>query len=414
MTIEPYLLDVRNVGKFYARSQKKAHGYVGRDMLRMFFGFSPRLLTPDEEDSWAVKDLNFRVQRGEALGIIGFNGSGKTTTLRMLAGQLRPDCGEIHINGRSSSIIALAAGMEPTATGRNNIYLKGSMIGRSKADMDAVVDQIIEFTELGVAIDRPFYTYSSGMKVRLAFAVAVFSFPDLLIIDETLAVGDFRFKQKCLAHMRKLREKSAFVLVSHSLGDIRRFCDRVLVLNEGRVEFEGPPADAIEYFISLSDPLDDMDAQEKLTARRGKFVHNHDEIKDVVHGWCDENGQWIDSINPGMDLHFRAQFNLSYTPMNATMGVPIWSNDGTMITALSSTHSKTKIKLLKGMNDIMVRIPMPALNPGRYDCNFGLSDGAEHLYRQPSKPLKVLRDKKKYWGKVNLEQNWTNIKNDIG
>ena len=204
------VLEVEYLSKLYSRAQGATRQRLARTFGRILLGLSPKPPTNLKKgEFWSLKNVSFSLKRGEALGIIGFNGAGKTTLLRLLAGQLLPDEGEIRILGKVAAMIDLTAGFQMTASGKRNIFLRGAMLGRSQKEITSTYDEIIDFAELGDAIDAPVSTYSSGMLMRLAFSIMVAIGPDVLFIDEILSVGDFRFRQKCLARIRELREKAA-------------------------------------------------------------------------------------------------------------------------------------------------------------------------------------------------------------
>ncbi|GBE13845.1 teichoic acids export ATP-binding protein TagH [bacterium BMS3Bbin14] len=196
----------------------------------------------------ALSHVNLQVERGESIGIIGRNGSGKSTLLQMICGNLQPTGGNVEVKGRISALLELGAGFNPEFTGRDNVYLSTAILGLSKRETDARFGQITDFADIGDFIDRPVKTYSSGMYIRLAFATAVCVDPEILIIDEALAVGDIFFQQKCMEHMKKMMQGCTILLVSHDMHAITNMCDRVLVLNEGEVVYEGePPAGVAKY-----------------------------------------------------------------------------------------------------------------------------------------------------------------------
>lgn len=194
-----------------------------------------------QDEFWAVKDINFELKRGECLGLIGHNGAGKTTLLRMLNGLIRPDQGRIEMRGTVGALIALGAGFNPILTGRENIYVNAAVLGMRKRYVDNKIEEIVDFAEIAEFIDSPIQTYSSGMNVRLGFAVAAILLePDILFLDEVLAVGDIGFAMKCLNVVRSLSNKSAVVLVSHNMPQISWFCSRVMVLERGHVLLDHP------------------------------------------------------------------------------------------------------------------------------------------------------------------------------
>ena len=250
------LLKVDGVSKKFCLSLKKSLWYglqdLGNELRGRRHGGNGQLRT---DEFWAVRDVSFELRRGECLGLIGQNGAGKTTLLRMLNGLIKPDQGRIEIRGTVGALIALGAGFNPILTGRENIYINGSMLGLSKRYIDTKLDEIIDFAELGDFIDTPVRYYSSGMGVRLGFSVAAILLePDVLFLDEVLAVGDIGFIIKCLNRMRKLTANSAVVFVSHSMPNISMFCNRVMVMKHGVTLLDSPnPADGIDCYYSLAD-----------------------------------------------------------------------------------------------------------------------------------------------------------------
>jgi len=204
-------------------------------------------------DFLAVSDVSFDVRRGEILGIIGRNGSGKSTLLKIIAGVYRPTTGTVVVNGTLAPLIELGAGMHHELTGRENILLNGLLMGYSKETMRERQQKIIEFADIGDFIDAPVKQYSSGMYMRLAFAVATEINPDILVVDEILAVGDFAFQEKCVNRLRAFRAAGkTIILVSHSLSQIEEQCDRVILLEKGKMTIDGSPSEAIKAYLGES------------------------------------------------------------------------------------------------------------------------------------------------------------------
>ncbi len=201
------------------------------------------------EDFWALKDVSFEVKQGEALGIIGRNGAGKSTLLKILSRITEPTEGRARIRGRVASLLEVGTGFHPELTGRENVYLNGSILGMSKAEIRKKFDEIVAFAEIDKFLDTPVKRYSSGMYVRLAFSVAVHLEPEILVVDEVLAVGDVGFQRKCMDHMKNLAQSGATVLmVSHNLFAVKALCRRVLLLSAGRLQFDGSPAEGIDLY----------------------------------------------------------------------------------------------------------------------------------------------------------------------
>jgi len=248
------LIKVDAVSKKFCRSLKRSLWYgmqdLGNELRGRRHGTDGRLRA---EEFWAVRNVSFELKRGECLGLIGHNGAGKTTLLRILNGLIKPDQGRVEIRGKVGALIALGAGFNPILTGRENIYINASVLGLSTREVDHKLDEIIEFAEIGDFIDTPVQNYSSGMSVRLGFSVAaVLIKPDVLFLDEVLAVGDIGFVIKCLNTVRRLTADSAVVFVSHSMQFISSFCTRVMVLQHGETLLDSPnPADGIDRYYAL-------------------------------------------------------------------------------------------------------------------------------------------------------------------
>jgi ABC-type polysaccharide/polyol phosphate transport system ATPase subunit len=197
----------------------------------------------------ALKDISFSVRRGEVVGIVGRNGSGKSTTLKIIAGVYRPTAGRVEVNGTVAPLIELGAGFHPELTGRENILLNGLLMGYSKREMEARQESIVEFAGIGDFIDAPIKQYSSGMYVRLAFSVATEVNPDILVVDEILSVGDITFQKKCFERLQRFQAAGkTILLVTHSLYDVVNLCDRALYLDKGQIMFDGPAEEAVELY----------------------------------------------------------------------------------------------------------------------------------------------------------------------
>jgi len=207
-------------------------------------------LRPDE--FWAVKDVSFELKRGECLGLIGRNGAGKTTLLKILNGLIKPDRGRIEMRGRIGALIALGAGFNPILTGRENIYINASILGLTKNEIDKKINGIIDFAEIDKFIDAPVQTYSSGMVVRLGFSVATTLKPDIIILDEVLAVGDANFRSKCWRRIGEISREAAVILVSHEAYAISRICDRGVVLEHGQTLYDGGSDEALAFYAKRS------------------------------------------------------------------------------------------------------------------------------------------------------------------
>jgi lipopolysaccharide transport system ATP-binding protein len=208
--------------------------------------------TSRSEDFWALQDITLKVDRGEGLGIIGRNGSGKSTLLQIIAGTLQPTAGTVWVNGRISALLELGSGFNPEFTGRQNVFFNGRLLGLTQRQVETKLDQILSFADIGDFIDQPVKTYSSGMFVRLAFAVAANCEPQILIVDEALAVGDIFFQQKCYRFLEELRSQgTAILFVSHDTDAVLRLCDRAVILQTGHLTHAGTPAEIVPKYTEL-------------------------------------------------------------------------------------------------------------------------------------------------------------------
>lgn len=232
------LVSVQNVSKKFSKDLKSSLKYGALDILKSTLGIKiNKDLRPKE--FWAVKDISFELRRGECIGLIGHNGAGKSTLLKVLNGLYAPDKGQIVMKGKIGALIELGAGFNPILTGRENIYNNASILGFTKKEVEDKIDSIVEFSEIGEFLDMPIQNYSSGMKVRLGFAIAAHLEPDVLIIDEVLAVGDLGFVLKCFKKIDQLLPNTALIFVSHSMPMISRICNEIILMDHGAVKYQG-------------------------------------------------------------------------------------------------------------------------------------------------------------------------------
>lgn len=236
---EEIAISLKNISKCYKRYARPV------DRLK-------EILLPSKshaEEFWALRDINLEVYKGETLGIIGQNGSGKSTLLQIIVGTLTPTTGEVNINGRVSALLELGSGFNPEFTGRQNVFFNGQILGLSKQEIQAKYDEIASFADIGDFIDQPVKTYSSGMFVRLAFAIAVSVNPDILIVDEALAVGDIYFQQKCFDRIRSLKQWGTTLLfVSHDSAAVHKLCNRALLMETGALVLDAKPRQVIDFY----------------------------------------------------------------------------------------------------------------------------------------------------------------------
>ena len=260
------VIKVENVSKKYCRELRHTMLYGIQDIARNAVGLTSESENLRNGEFWALSDVSFKIKKGETLGIIGANGSGKTTLLKLLNGIFMPDKGRIEISGKVGALIEVGAGFHPLLTGRENIYVNGAILGMSKKEMDKKFDEIVDFADIGNFIDAPVKHYSSGMYVRLGFAVAISADPDILILDEVLAVGDAAFQKKCFDKMNSFKESGkTIILVSHALDIMKTFPSKTMLLDRGEMIYKGNPGESVLKYMQILFP-------EKGGAREDKMV----------------------------------------------------------------------------------------------------------------------------------------------
>jgi ABC-type polysaccharide/polyol phosphate transport system ATPase subunit len=272
---------------------------------------------------WAVRGVDLAVEPGETLGVLGRNGSGKSTMLRMLAGVTAPTEGVVRVRGRIAPLIEVGVGFHPELTGRENVYVNGTIIGLSQREIDDLFDSIVDFAELPDFIDTPVKFYSSGMFVRLGFAVAVAAQPDILLIDEVLAVGDLRFQMKCFERMSELKASGAtVVLVTHNLQATRNMCDRTLVLHDGEQHFLGPTTEAISVYHELL-----------ASAPRGSAAveAGPGPVRSITTALISEDGEAAAFVKTGDTVTFRTHIHVEKAIADPVYGLVISSDAGVLV-----------------------------------------------------------------------------------
>jgi len=295
--------------------------------------FSRKQRDLDDKEFWALRDVSFRVGHGDALGIIGPNGSGKSTALKLLSGILKANKGNLRVKGRSSTLIELGAGFHPDLTGRENIYLNGTILGMKRTEIDQKFDEIVEFSELKDFLDTPVKRYSSGMHARLGFAVAAHVNPEVLIIDEVLSVGDYHFQEKCFGKMQEFVRKGAtLVFVSHNLAAISTLCKNVLVLRCGVPVFQGQVSLGIQKYHSFYEEETKSFAIELLDVR---LLSEHREERDV--------------FEPGARAYFEIHLKAVKQIRGAHVGLQIHTADGQLVFVTATSQlTNTKLNLAVG------------------------------------------------------------------
>jgi lipopolysaccharide transport system ATP-binding protein len=351
------LIRAENLSKKFCRSLKRSLFYGLQDMAGELVGADGGHHGLRDQEFWAVNDVSFELRRGECLGLIGHNGAGKTTLLKMLNGLIKPDRGRIEMRGHVGALIALGAGFNPILTGRENIYVNASILGLTKRQIDATIDDVIDFADIREFIDTPVQAYSSGMQVRLGFAVATTLRPDVLILDEVLAVGDAAFRAKCFKRIGRMAADSAIVFVSHDASQVARICDRALVMDRGTPRFAGETRLALEHYQNLR-PENKAESTLQL---HEDITRCFITLPDVQRGRRFESG---DPLTIVIDLDARRQIATGVSLLNFV------DDYGTPVAQVDITHHITGIPA--GANRLTIQLARVDLADGTYRMNLAL------------------------------------------
>ena len=320
---------------------------------------------------WALKDVSFEVGHGEVVGVIGRNGAGKSTLLKILSRITEPTAGWAAIQGRAGSLLEVGTGFHPELTGRENIYLNGAILGMKKAEIERKFDEIVAFAEVEKFIDTPVKHYSSGMYLRLAFAVAAHLEPEVLIVDEVLAVGDVAFQEKCLGKMGSVaKEGRAVLFVSHNLPAVQYLCDRVMLLRLGKVEAIGRTPEVVGHY--LSDAAD----EHKVSIREWHDRETTGEARLVGIDICNGQGDSNNRIPVGGSVGFTLHSEFYQPVVDPIFGVIIHNSLGEPILDVRSNHSGFRPGRVSGRISVRARIEKLGLYPGRYFLSPWISDAA--------------------------------------
>lgn len=372
-------IQVQHLTKMYKLYEKPS------DRLKESLGLSRK---KKYREHYALRDVNFDIEEGECVGIIGTNGSGKSTILKIITGVLSPTEGEVKVNGRISALLELGAGFNMEYTGLENIYLNGTMIGFTEEEIDARLDDILAFADIGDFVHQPVKMYSSGMFVRLAFAVAINIDPEILIVDEALSVGDVFFQAKCYHKFEEFKKQGKTILfVSHDLSSISKYCDKVVLLNKGKMLAEGNPKEMVDMYKQLlvnQDPVK-QGAEEAPSSRketenwRAGFQVNPDtleygdkqaEIVDFVV--LDSKGRQSNTIEKGSCFSIKMKVRFHETIQQPIMAFTFKNIQGTEITGTNTLFEKAEVKCAEAGKECMVTFSQEMnLQGGEYLLSFG-------------------------------------------
>jgi lipopolysaccharide transport system ATP-binding protein len=327
-----------------------------------------------KETFWALRDVDMRVGVGEAVGIVGRNGAGKSTLLKILSRIVEPTTGEARMRGRVGSLLEVGTGFHPELTGRENIYLNGSILGMRRREIEARFDEIVEFSGVEAFLEVPVKRYSSGMIVRLAFAVAAHLEPEILIIDEVLAVGDAEFQRKCLGKMNEVATVDArtVLFVSHNMAAVENLCTRCIVLEKGRVIFEGPTHDAVSVYLSrLSSSASELGPGAFDLSDRPRPT---DGAPRLVSVRVESEGVATSSIRMGADLTVIVEVEGLDRSPETHLGITMYSDRDQALFSLNTRLRAARGDERCGRDEFVCRIPAIPIVPGNYSLSLGLED----------------------------------------
>lgn len=373
------IVKVENLGKHYQIGAAPAAYATLRESLTNAFRrplSSLRRKSETNESIWALRDVSFTVMAGEALGIIGQNGAGKSTLLKILSRITQPTQGRVELYGRAGSLLEVGTGFHPELTGRENIYLNGAILGMTKPEIGRKFDEIVAFAELEKFLETPVKRYSSGMYMRLAFSVAAHLDPEILVVDEVLAVGDAAFQKKCLGRMRDISTEGRTVLfVSHNMAAIRSLCNRGILLANGTKVFEGPAGECVDRY--LAEVTQHASNEVDLTGiRRARGVDTT--LKLCKLRLLSRDGRPLVRTDDPLELEI--DFTVSDPLEEVVIGVRLLSADNVAITEWRSSHSYGAIERLeRGNYSIKCRIEQNILSPGLYLLNIGTGCASKPL-----------------------------------
>lgn len=379
------VIKVENLGKKYTIShlQYEDHSSLRNVLGNRMSAFGKKLLHPFQrsqnhlhasEDFWALKDVSFEVRQGERIGIIGRNGAGKSTLLKILSRITEPTTGHARIKGRVASLLEVGTGFHPELTGRENIFLNGSILGMSRQEIRNKFDEIVDFSEIEKFLDTPVKRYSSGMYVRLAFAVAAHLEPEILIVDEVLAVGDAQFQKKCLGKMEEVgREGRTVLFVSHNMTAVLGLCEQGVYLDQGRIMAIGKVSDVVSGYLNAASSAGRVLIADR-TDRKGnqKLIFTSFELKN-------SNGQVLSSVRIGesVDLVFQYQSSADAELRNVNVAIGIHGKFDEHLFHLSTNVQGADFDSLPPSGEIVCRLPHFPLQPGFYSFNLFSTVGGE-------------------------------------
>lgn len=366
------LIQVDHVSKKYCKFLKDSMVYGVKDIGRNMFGLKSHSDQLRKNEFWSVDDVSFEVKRGETLGLIGANGSGKTTMLKMINGIFWPDKGKISVRGRIGALIAVGAGFHPLLTGRENVYINGAILGMTKQEVDRKFDSIVDFSGIGSFLDSPVKHYSSGMYVRLGFAIAVHSKCDILLIDEVLAVGDINFQAKCINKIKELgREGVTKIFVSHNFDAVQMLCQNALYLSKGKVRNYGKTDQILEEFKKdvAGGDLVDIDA----------VRHGTREVEIMKVELLGPNGRVQPSYRRGDRLQVKILYEAKKQVEDPSFSVSFFDDRSQLIYRAVTRYQGVNTGTVKGKGEVIYTVEGMPLPVGKYSLTVACWDSSGYV-----------------------------------
>jgi ABC-type polysaccharide/polyol phosphate transport system ATPase subunit len=420
------VITVENVAKKFVFQSGKAGD------LREKFAFLRRQNRTAREDFWALKDVSFAVRPGEPVGVVGHNGSGKSTLLKILNGILQPTTGQVRVTGRVGALIEVGAGFHPDLTGRENVYLNGAILGLSRRDIAARFDRIVAFAGLEKFIDTPVKRYSSGMYMRLGFAVAAHTDPEILLIDEVLAVGDAQFQNKCLRFLKEfVKNGGAVLFVSHAMNQVAELCETCVWLDYGQVRSIGPTADTIENYMELVRQREEEEFKRLFPAewaRREAEAHERAEserqsreardaermgirvslpVRVLRVETCDAGSTPLETLISGETMTVRIVYEAERTISRAVVGIGINRlRDRLVCYGPNTREDKIPLTIAPGIGSIEITFPNLPLLAETYSIDVAILEGDETLYYREEAATFHVTDRLGERGVCRLPHRW--------
>jgi lipopolysaccharide transport system ATP-binding protein len=354
---------------------------------------------------WALSDVSFEVKKGEMVALVGANGAGKSTVLKLISRIIDPTSGRIIVNGRVGALLELGTGFHPDLTGRENIYLNGAILGLRRDEITRRLDDIIAFAEMERFIDVPVKHYSSGMYVRLGFSVAVHVEPEILLVDEVLAVGDAAFQRRCLERIDQMRANgTTIVFVSHDLNAVRRLCQRAIWLEKGCIVADGSPEAVVGEYATQS-----YAASAALAARRELCRHGTGEVTIEEVRFLDGEGRLRDFFSTGESFTIEMRYRAHKVIERPVFGIAIHRSDGVHVTGPNTQFAQYEIPMIRGEGVVRYTVPFLPLLEGTYYVSVAVVDWCDTQmfdYHDRLYPLRVLPGYAERYGIMTLQGKW--------